>query len=285
MTFFSPVKNKSSMKKWICLIGFAGFVANLYAQMESSPGPTFDIVERRHFQENRPLPYPPLRESDLLWEKNVWRVVDTREKMNLPFRYPPRPLFTILAEGVQSGRLTAYSVEDDRFSSPLEVSDVNRMLYHVDTVPIYDIDSGTENYQVVASEINVEDIKRYRLREVWYFDSNTSSLKVRILGIAPLKEEYDDNGNFKYERPLFWLYYPQCRELLSKEKAPNPFNDHSLISWEGLFEMRFFSSYIMKASNLQDARLEEYYSGVDLLMESERIEQSIFNFESDMWQY
>ena len=62
-----------------------------------------------------------------------------------------------------------------------------------------------------------EDIKRYRLKEVWFFDSRTSTLGVRILGIAPLKEEYDDNGNFKYERPLFWAYYPQCRELLARQ--------------------------------------------------------------------
>lgn len=273
------------MKKVISLAWLLCLAVSLFAQLENSPIPTDDIVERHTMQENRPLPYPPLRESDILWEKRVWRVIDTREKMNLPFRYPPRPLFAILAEGVEKGQLTAYSVEDDQFRMPLDVSDVNRMLYQVDTVPVYNIDDGTEEYQIVESDINMEDIKRYRLKEVWYFDSRTSTLKVRILGIAPLKEEYDDNGNFKYERPLFWLYYPHCRELLSHEQAPNPFNDNALTSWEDLFEMRFFSSYIMKVSNLRDARLEDYLSGVDLLLESERIGQEIFNFEHDLWQY
>ena len=89
------------MKKVISLAWLLCLAVSLFAQLENSPIPADDIVERHTMQENRPLPYPPLRESDILWEKRVWRVIDTREKMNLPFRYPPRPLFAILAEGVE----------------------------------------------------------------------------------------------------------------------------------------------------------------------------------------
>ena len=37
------------------------------------------------------LPYAPIREADVLFKKRVWRILDMREKMNLPLYYPPEP--------------------------------------------------------------------------------------------------------------------------------------------------------------------------------------------------
>jgi hypothetical protein len=57
------------------------------------------------------------------------------------------------------------------------------------------------------------------------------------------------------------------------------------MTWEDLFEMRFFASYIYKESNVYDRRLQDYLSGVDLLLEADKIKQEIFNFEHDLWSY
>ena len=283
LTPFFLYQNYMAMKYFLSFVFCFSFHLLLFAQTERAP--MDDIVPRSVMAEKRVLPYPSLREQDILWEKRVWRLIDTREKINLPFRYPKRPLFNILAEAASAGEATAYSVEDDQFSIPLSPEEVGTMLNEVDTVEVIQPESGSSEYQIVSNSINVEDIKRYRIKEVWYFDSRTSTMNVRILGIAPLKEEYDDNGNFKYERPLFWFYYPQCRELLARHKAPNPFTDNGLMSWEDIFEMRYFSSYIIKESNIHDQRLEHYLSGRELLLEADRIEQEIFNVEQDMWQY
>ena len=50
-----------------------------------------DIVKKRLIVENRVLPYEPVREADIAWQKTIYRIIDTREKMNLPFRYPLKP--------------------------------------------------------------------------------------------------------------------------------------------------------------------------------------------------
>ena len=50
-------------------------------------------------------------------------------------------------------------------------------------------------------------------------------------------------------------------------------------------EMRFFSSYIYKESNVHNRRLQDYVQGVDLLLEADKIKQTIFNFEHDLWEY
>ena len=102
---------------------------------------------------------------------------------------------------------------------------------------------------------------------------------------VPLIEELDEAGNFKYERPLFWAAYNQLRPVLAKERVFNSQNDAAHTSWEDLMEMRYFASTIIKASNVHDRKIEDYLTGVDALLEAEKIKQEIFNFEHDLWSY
>lgn len=247
--------------------------------------PLDDIVEKRLTFEKRILPYDDIREADIFWEKRIWRVIDIREKMNLPFAYPERPFFSILMDAASTGEITVYSTEDDKFSNPLTADEVASMGASVDTVITFDPETYEEQIQIVRNEMDPEDVKRFRLKEIWFFDEESSTMQVRILGIAPLKDVNDDNGNFRYEQPMFWIYYPEIRESLARERAFNFSNDASPMTWEDIFEMRFFASYIYKESNEKDQRLQDYLSGVDLLLEADKIKQKIFNFEHDLWSY
>ena len=101
-------------------------------------GPLDDIVEKRTTLEKRVLPYDDIREADLFWEKRIWRVIDIREKMNLPFAYPERPFFSILMDAAESGEITVYSAEDDKFTSSLTPEEVSSMGASIDTVTTFD---------------------------------------------------------------------------------------------------------------------------------------------------
>lgn len=252
---------------------------------DGEDAPIDGIVKSHLVEERRILPYDQLREADIFWEKKVWRVIDTREKMNKPFVYPERMLFEIIKDGILNAEITAYSVENDKFTQPIGISDVQEMLSKQDTVEVVDPETYEVTYQVVNNDVNPADVKRYRVKEIWFFEEETSTMQVRILGIAPIIDEYDQNDNFLFERPLFWLYYPHIREVLGREDVFIEGNDAARISWENLFEMRFFSSYIWKHSNVLDARIEDLYSGVDKLLESEKVKMEIFNFEHDLWSY
>jgi len=52
-----------------------------------------------------------------------------------------------------------------------------------------------------------------------------------------------------------------------------------------LFQMRRFASHITKQSNVRDNRLQDMYSGVQLLEEAEKGKQELQNFEHDLWSY
>ncbi len=256
------------------------------AQAKDQQGPVDDIVEKRLTVEKRVLPYETLREADIMWEKRIWRVIDTREKMNLPFVYPDRPFFQIMMESAINGDITVYSTEDDKFTNPLTPEEVASQGASVDTVITFDPETYEEKVQIVRNEINFEDVKRFRLKEVWFFDEESSKMDVRILGIAPLLDVKDEAGNFLREQPMFWVYYPEVRQILAREQYFNEGNDASPLTWEDIMEMRFFSSYIYKESNVRDERIQDFLSsGVDRLLEGDKIRREIFNFEHDLWSY
>ncbi|HMQ08489.1 MAG TPA: gliding motility protein GldN [Saprospiraceae bacterium] len=248
-----------------------------------------DIVKKNLTIDNRVLPYQPIREADIAWEKRIWRLIDTREKMNLPFRYPQKPFFSILRELAENGDIALF--KDEGFREILTVEDLNNIMYRTDTTTVFDYDEYIEKIQVTKSEINWEDIKKYRIKEIWFFDTKTSTMKVRTIGISPIKDEYDDlTGQIKYSLPLFWVYYPEVREHLARHRVFNEFNDAAPMTWADLMEARFFSSYIFKASNVNDVTLDIMFEkspnpNMDVLLQSERIKQELFNFEHDLWSY
>ncbi|MBN8677552.1 MAG: gliding motility protein GldN [Chitinophagales bacterium] len=249
--------------------------------------PLDDITEREVVRDRKTLAYQPIREADILWEKRIWRVIDVREKMNLPFAAPESPLFSILAEAVSSGKLPAYSTQDDKFTKRLTTADVRDLLVKRDTIWVYDDTEFTEEkLKIVENETNWEDVKRFRVKESWFFDTKTSTLRCRILGIAPIIDVRDEEGNFRYEMPLFWVYYPAARDYLAQHKAiTHGENWSATTTWEDVFEKRYFASYIMKENNVQDLRLQDLYTGLDLLMESDKIKNELFSREHDMWSY
>jgi len=246
--------------------------------------PLDGVVERNLTQEKRVLPYAHVREADYFWEKKVWRLIDIREKMNLPFKNPDARFITILLEAAKAGEIEVY--EDEQFTIPLTVEEVLlKEKGKPDTIMQLDPETYEDVITIVQNDLNPEDIKHFRLKEVWYFDKQTSTLKVRILGIAPIKELKDEYGNFIGVQPMFWVYYPDARYMLARHRAFRTGNDTSPLTWEDIMEMRFFSSYIYKQRNVLDLGLKDIYTGIDLLMEGEKIKQEIFHFEHDLWSF
>jgi gliding motility associated protien GldN len=253
---------------------------------ERDPNAPLDgVVEKKLTMEKQLVDYDPVRENDIMWEKRIWRVIDTREKMNLPFTYPEEPFIKILLDGVKAGTIRGFSAIDDKFSKQMTAEEISKQLYKIDSIPIENPETGEVTVSIVQNDLDLTTIKRFRVKEVWFFDKELSRLRNRILGIAPLRDVTDDAGNFLYELNMFWVYYPECRDYLSRHTAFMEGNDANPMTWEDLLEKRIFSSYIFKESNVFDRRIQEYATGVDMLVEGEKIKQGIFNFEHDLWSF
>ena len=89
-------------------------------------------------------------------------------------------------------------------------------------------------------------------------------------------------------RSLFWVYYPVLRTSLAKAEVYNPRNISSRITWEELFESRYFNGYVVKSTldNYNDKMLNALFKDpIKRLQEGEKIKQKIFDFEQDRWVY
>lgn len=235
-----------------------------------------------------PLEYEYVREADVFWKKEVWRMIDCREKMNLPFKYPKRPFIEVLIEAIESGEVPAFGANDDEFKNPIPPSEALAMTGSTaDTVYVPDAaDPNILVPTVITKDFDFEKVNRYRIKEVWYFNKQTSTMQSRIMGIAPIMDDYDEWGNFRGVKALFWVYVPAMRPTLVKNEAFNPFPDGVRLTWDDIFAMRLFSSVIIKEDNVRDERIKDVYeSPIDQLYQSERIKEKIFNFEHDLWEY
>ena len=239
--------------------------------------------DRTITDEKKILAYDHLREADVMWEKRIWRVIDFREKMNLPFTYPRAPFVSIVLDLIKEGAISAYVDED--FTARLTSEEIENKLSRIDTFVEFDEETFEEKITVYREEFNPEDVQKFRLKEDWIFDEETSSMVVRIIGMSPIKDVYDDNDEFIGEEPLFWIYYPECRQYFANKEVYNSWNDAQHPSWEDLFEMRIFASYIIKESNVYDRRIQQYLSGIDIILESEKIREEIRTYEHELWSY
>ncbi len=241
--------------------------------------------DRNIAKERKVLPYPPLREADIFWEKRVWRVIDTRQKMNQPFSYPALPFAKILLEMAKKYGNDVPLFIDDEFTQRLSIEDLERRLGSVDTISVYNPENDEYVTKVVKNDFDWSTVNMFRLKEDWMFDEQTSTMIVRILGIAPIRDVIDDNGNLRGQEAMFWAYYPSLRQYLVKYDVFNPANNAINLSWDDLFEMRHFASYIIKESNIYDRRISDYAAGRDALLESENIKKTIMEFEHNLWSY
>jgi gliding motility associated protien GldN len=250
-----------------------------------------DVYEKIHIAEKKPIPYVPIREADVMWAKDVWRIIDLREKMNQPLYFPTTSigkrmsLIGLLMYGVREHNLHAF--KDDKYN----LFSSKTMLGYKDLVLAMGADT------LLGGEVRLKTnlVKQLLVKEKWFFDKQHSTMKVQIVGIAPIKVYNktltDANGNVSVSPDvsreiLFWIYFPEFRELFAKYEVYNRFSDAQNISFDDLFMQRRFASYIYGESNVFENRfIVDYLVGDDILFESEKIKSSLMEMEHDLWEY
>ncbi len=283
------------MRKLVVYLGIILFTLS-FSHQKADAQIVNGAYKQNDIYAKKPMPLVSIREADVFWSKKVWRIIDLREKMNIPLYYPTQPmadrvnLINLLLQGIDNGQITPYDARtDDDFKIPMSYAQVKEIFGAQTTVQEKrNFDTGEMEKVEVSGQIRPNEIVQYMVKEEWVFDKQTSALHVRILGICPIREyvrEGDASGQKQLQK-VFWVYYPEARPLLATNLALNPYNEARQQSFDDLFIKRAFSSYIVKESNIYNNRdITAYLQGRDAMLESKRIEDEIFNFEQDLWEY
>jgi gliding motility associated protien GldN len=240
----------------------------------------------------KPLfPLPAIREADVMWAKEIWRVIDVRDRPNYQFYYPlskkyHQPnLFETLTQGVKDKKLKAYQSDELIESDTIPYRNFFDRIVMSDTITAYSADEfGNEltKKQWATDTLQGEYIIQYWIKERWFFDKQRSIMDVRIEAICPVKIDEEKEALI----PLFWIKYSDAREWLNSFKAINPMNVAEQLTFEDLFHKRMFLSTIKKESNVFDREIADYVeTDKQAIQESDRIKEYIMNFECDRWEY
>jgi len=287
----------------LCLVGVNAQDVLTIEEMNS-------VYKKEKHHNKRVQQYAPLRQADAMWSRKIWREIDLRQKINHPFYYPEndgiahtiqdrKSLIDVIYSAIQEGSITAYGnpAMDDEFREVMS-QDAIKQIGGADEKLIEVIDwdavaEGADPEEAKTTRLNKvpfnrNSVKKWRLKEEWFFDKQRSVMDVRIIGMAPLQEDRDEvngqlTGTFS---PLFWVHFPEAREILINAEVFNLVkNNAERRTYDDIFWKRMFGSTITKESSVMDRKVNEYMVGLDALLESERIKTEIFNIEHDLWEY
>ncbi|KAA1246225.1 gliding motility protein GldN [Aquimarina sp. RZ0] len=250
---------------------------------------------------DRPLEYGYVDKRDVLWAKTTWETIDLDERINFPLYYPidtvnigseRRALYDVLMSNIKNGKIQKiYS--DSYFNETRTLEDLESTLSKIDTLDLgyeqFNAGEQVDPQYIERRDISAADISEYHIRGYWYFDKRQGELRYRLLGIAPVAPDVnfieDDEPDMV---PLFWVWYPEARDVLHNATAFNRRNTSMPFTYDHILNARRFNSVINREDNIQGDRAVTDYvidNALMQLLESERIKESIRNFEMDMWSY
>ncbi len=242
--------------------------------------------------DNSPVPYPSIRKADVMWQKRIWREIDFRQKFNQKFYYPIdsqanwKSFIMVLLDALkEGGQMTAYDISNtDELLVPITYNEiVGRQMDTIHDVGRRPYPPYEEYDTLIITDFDPTKVMRLRIKEDWYFDRQRSQMMVRIIAVCPVLIVERDGQ--EQTSPMFWVSYAEARDVFAQALVFNEFNSAMRLTYDELFWKRLFDSYIYKEENVYDRRINAYATGVDALLESERIKNEMFNFEQFLWEY
>ena len=278
---------KKTLVSMLAIAMLAGSIS-LSAQTTDVKAPKNSILsgQQQIMIDKKPSPLPIIDESNVMWKKTVIREIDFRQKINQVFYYPINPtedwrnLITVIYDGIQSGEITPYRVENniDDMVTPLTLADFEKENTKIGDPPVIWKD-GEEVPNEIAFKDRMLNVTRLRIKEDWYFDKKLSQFLVRIIALSPVVADEDGISQ------TCWIPYEDSRDVLANAMAFNRNNSAQRRTYDEIFQKRIFDSYIVKEENVYDRYINSYAFNIDALYESERIKNEMFDFEQSLWEY
>ena len=294
------------MKKLLFCLGLfffmAGtFTANAQSIIDAEEDHNFnDFYKRDQAKGREAMPYAFLREADVVWEHAVWRTIDFREKFNQFFYFPIDAakntqgrvsLTTAIMDALKNGDIEVY--KEDDLTTPFTYEEMMSQLTRSSNFHIAEYDEWGDETEgrdtLITEEFKPEEVYSARIKEYWYIDKQDTRQKVRITGLTLVYNYCKDRDGERVcdNVEMFWVPMNdmRVRNALVKVLAYDEHNSHAERSYDDIFIERFFDSFCYRESNVMNRPISAYLTGTDAILESQAIEEEIFDIESDMWEY
>ena len=266
--------------------------------------PPMDGFYRNEMYNNaKAFNYPAIDSRDVRFYKRVWRDIDVNDPKNSLFNTPGATLAETVLEGLRTGKLTAYEPSatnsDSTFSKRIDIRNALSRFQDSTMVDQFDSNGNKTGSKMVLNDFNPASITKFRTKEDIYFDKKRSMFVTRIIGVAPLKAIMAA-GTSVGEAPVFWLYFPQCRDFFATKDISDPDRNLYDTSLDDIFIQRKYTSTIVRATGSANFRTtsqiaaaavpgvttaDALSSDKDKATSSKDIEAKIQSFKDKTWNY
>jgi gliding motility associated protien GldN len=200
------------------------------------------------------------------WSRIIYRYLDLSKPENSPLL-----LFTKIFTLLQNNEIKAYEYLD------------GQELFTEDY--LINFTEFTERFGIQSTDIPLDEVQGYYLKEVYYFDTPTSSLRVTPLAICPIIQRFNNiEGTTRY--PLFWIPYSEIAPHAKQMPVMlSPLNNSIRGTIDDFFRARRYNGEIYKTGNPGNRTLsQQTTTPEELKAEQERIEQELIDFEKRLRQ-
>ncbi len=97
-----------------------------------------------------------------------------------------------------------YEIHESLDWKPITGAARRDLFFSTDTVVTFDPETYEEQLKVIKNERRGEELMQLDLQQDWFWDDRRKQLIIKLNAFAPLLKVTDDEGNFRYSRPLFW---------------------------------------------------------------------------------
>lgn len=241
----------------------------------------------------------PVHESDIMYKKTIVRAIDLREKQNKPIFSKNKEITKLVIEAVERGDLKPYATDSLEEGRQLTIEEFKENY----KIPSDQAELTEEEKQIALSNGDSSvltaggpnyyfprDLYQMQLKEDLIFDKQRSRMYYDVHAVTILVPS-DHPANIKgIELPVAsFAYRDLCKILKDNPNAIwyNPQNDAQHHNIQDAFDLRLFSSYIIKVSNPDDAYLVDIYGGDQTkgIMASQWAAFELLEYEHNLWEF
>ncbi len=133
--------------------------------------------------------------------------------LNIEPSYRKKIVNALLDAGFRK-RTTAF----DFTFNEIKEHELSQIESRTDTLSVWNMQSGGLTDSVVVYRLDREKVLRIKFAEEWSFNKQSLTLVKKVLAVAPAEISYDEKGEFKGFRFLFWLLFDKnMKEKLQSE--------------------------------------------------------------------
>lgn len=235
------------------------------------------------------------RGEDVLWKRDVYRMVNLLDGLNGALYFPVEPtaerqnLFCTIFSMVADGRLTAYEYLDGR-----EIFTDAYALKFKDLLKRFEIPfkekadpkkAGAFIYDIDAVDIPSSEVTLFYVKEVYYLDQRNSTMRIKTMAVCPVLIRTDETGETR-KFPMCWIPFENLKASLSQiPVSADTINSVNRMNAYDFFNQHRYKGDIYKVSNLRNQSLFDYCrTPEEIAKEQIRLENELKNMSDKLWE-